>query len=407
MINFFTCKVIKKIVIILLLCTAFFPLTGCWDRLEVNDIAIVLSTGIDYTDEKEIELSVEIVMPEELAGKLKEGGGGGGARTTFVESATGVTMADARSKLQEKIARFLIWGHAEATVIGEKLAEQGIQEHADFFGRLPKARLRNQIFVSKGTAKDLISSLPHLEDSTSDTIKELAQFQIGMEVTMKDLLQMLKSETGGAALPMIEGIPSEKEKGKMEDKTQIKLSGTAVFKDAKMIGSLNSEVTRGLLWLRDEIQYATVTVNVPEDEGEGKVSMEMIRSQTELIPHIENDNWKMTVKAEVEGDIIQNASNLDLRNPDFIKMLEKELEKSIEERIKKAVDKVQKEMRVDIFTFHTIFQREYTKKWQTAKDNWDKIFPEIEIVYEIEVHVQRPGNSVAPLGGPEKEVKEE
>ncbi|WP_227938969.1 Ger(x)C family spore germination protein [Alkalihalobacillus deserti] len=403
--TFYITKLIKKVVIILLLCDTLFLLTGCWDRREINDIAIILNTGIDYKDEKEIELSVEIVMPEEMSGKIMEGGGGGGVRTTFVESATGVTMADARSKLQEKVARFLIWGHAEVTVIGEKLAEQGIREHIDFFARLPEARLRNHIFVSKGTAKDLISSLPHLEDSSSDTLKELAQFQIGMEVTMKDLLQMLKSEAGGVALPMVETVPFKQEKGKMEDKTQMKLSGTAVFKDDKMIGSLDSEVTRGLLWLRDEIQYATVTVDVPV--GEGKISSEMIRAQTDLIPSIENDTWKMTVKVEVEDDIIQNASNLDLRNPEFIKMIEKELEKTIEERIKKAVDKAQKEMKVDIFTFNTSFQREYKKKWQTAKENWDVIFPKIEIVYEIKVHVLRPGSTTTPPTVPEKEVKEE
>jgi spore germination protein KC len=177
-----------------------------------------------------------------------------------------------------------------------------------------------------------------------------------------------------------------------------------VFKDDKMIGSLDSEVTRGLLWLRDEIQYATITVDVPE--GEGKVSMEMIKAQTELIPRIENDTWKMTVKVEVWDDIIQNASNLDLRNPEFIKMLEKELEKAIEERIKKAVELAQKEMKVDIFTFNTIFQREYKKKWQTAKENWDVIFPEIEIAYDIKAHVLRPGNSITPPAVPDKEVKE-
>ncbi|OLO42917.1 hypothetical protein BTR23_01785 [Alkalihalophilus pseudofirmus] len=394
----------SQAIVILIFCSTFFPLLGCWDRREINDIAIVLSTGIDYKDEKEIELSVEIVMPEEMAGKIKEGGGGSGTRTTFVESATGVTMADARSKLQEKIARFLFWGHAEATIIGEELAKQGIREHVDFFGRMPETRLRNKVLVSKGKAKELISSLPHLEDSASETVRELTEFQIGMDVTISELLQMLTSDTGGVALPMIESTSSEKETGKLSDKTQLQLMGTAVFNEDKMIGSLDSEVTRGLLWLRDDIQYATITLDVPE--GEGKVSMEMIRSHTELIPRIENDTWKVTVKIITEDDVIQNASNLDLRNPEFIQMLEKQIEKEIEERIKLAVEEVQKEMKVDIFKFNNAFQRKYKKEWQTAKKDWDKIFPKIEIEYVIDAHILRPGVSTEPPAVPKNEVKQ-
>ncbi|MBT2697213.1 hypothetical protein J7E79_07285 [Bacillus sp. ISL-40] len=208
----------KTFVMVLMWHTLFF-LTGCWDRREVNDVAIVLSTGIDYYNENEIELSVEIVIPETMSAAIKEGGGAPGSRTSFVESATGETMAAARSKLQQKIARNLFWGHGSATVVGEVLAEKGIREHMDFFSRLPEARLRNNVFVSEGTAKDLISSLPHLENSSSETLTELAQFQIGMDITMSELLQMFASETGGAALPMVTSISSKKDEGKMKDKS--------------------------------------------------------------------------------------------------------------------------------------------------------------------------------------------
>ncbi|MGO4886792.1 Ger(x)C family spore germination protein [Anaerobacillus sp. MEB173] len=397
-------RTLYKIVGVLLLCGMLIFLVGCWDRREVNDIAIIVSTGIDYSDEKEIELSVEMIMPEEMAGKISQGGGAGG-RTTFVESATGVTLADARSKLQEKVARYLFWGHAEATVIGEKLAEQGIQEHMDFFARMPEARLRSKVFVSKGDAKKLISSLPHLEDSGSEALKELSEFQIGMNVTMNELMQMLESETGGAAIPMIESISSKEGDGKLPDKTQLKLSGTAVFKQDKMIGSLDSEVTRGLLWIRDEIRYATVTVDV--EEGEGKISMEMIRAKTEKKPSIKDNKWQLQLKVNTDDDVIQNASTLDLRNPQFIKMLEQEAAKAIEERIQLAIEQVQKKMKVDIFKFNESFRFAYPNEWQTARKNWEKIFPEVEINVVVEPHVLRPGLSTTPPAVRSSEVKEE
>lgn len=393
----------KTFVLVLMWHTLLF-LTGCWDRHEINDVAIVLSTGIDYYNENEIELSVEIVIPETMTAAIKEGGGGPGSRTSFVESVTGETMAEARSKLQQKIARNLFWGHGSATVIGEELAEKGIREHMDFFSRLPEARLRNNVFVSEGTAKDLISSLPHLENSSSETLTELAQFQIGMDITMSELLQMLAGETGGAALPMVTSISSKKDEGKMKDKTQLMLSGTAVFKGDKMVGSLDGSVTRGLLWVRDEIKSATITVDV--EEGEGKVTGEMIRSYTKLIPRIENETWKITINSKVEDDVIQNASTLDLRDPESMRMLERKIEEKIEGRIKEAVEEVQQEMNVDIFNFHRSFQRKYTKEWQTAKVNWDEIFPNVEIEYDIDVKILRPGLSTDPPAVPKSEVED-
>ncbi|WP_251028002.1 MULTISPECIES: Ger(x)C family spore germination C-terminal domain-containing protein [unclassified Bacillus (in: firmicutes)] len=182
------------------------------------------------------------------------------------------------------------------------------------------------------------------------------------------------------------------------------LSGTAVFKGDKMVGTLDESVTRGLLWVRDEIKSATITVDV--EEGEGKVTGEMIRSYTKLIPRIENETWKITINCKVEDDVIQNASTLDLRDPKSMRMLERKFEEKIEERIQEAVEEVQQEMNVDIFNFHRSFQRKYTKEWQSAKVNWDEIFPTVEIEYDIDVKILRPGLSTDPPAVPKSEVED-
>lgn len=37
-------------------------LTGCWDRTEINDLAIVLATGVDYKD-GQAQLTAQIFIP--------------------------------------------------------------------------------------------------------------------------------------------------------------------------------------------------------------------------------------------------------------------------------------------------------------------------------------------------------
>lgn len=379
-------------------------LAGCWDRKEINDVAIVLSTGIDYVKDDELELSAEFVIPEIMSATRKEGSSGAGVRSTFIESATGKTIAEARSKLQEKIARSLFWGHADATVFGEGMAKKGIREHLDYFARTPDARLRNTVFVCEGKAKDIISATPHLEDSASDTLNELARFQISMDVTMSELMQMTGSETGGALLPFVKKVSSSHNKGKMKGKTQLLLSGVAVFNGDKMIGKLDESLTRGLLWVRDEIKNATITVEV--DEGEGKITALMIRSKTKLIPRIEHGKWKITIQSLTEDDLVQNASKLDIRKGETIQMIEQKFEEKIEERMKQTVEIVQKDMKVDVLKFNRAFQQKYRKDWKKMKGDWKEFYPNIEVEYDITAKILRPGLSSEPPAVPNNEVKE-
>ena len=84
----------------------FIPLlflTGCWDRIEIHDLAIVTGAAIDQKDD-EIELSVQVFIPKAMG----SGGGqssGGGGKITYTASQTGKNIADALSKLQGKFPR--------------------------------------------------------------------------------------------------------------------------------------------------------------------------------------------------------------------------------------------------------------------------------------------------------------
>jgi spore germination protein KC len=390
---------VKKIQIILMFCSSLIMLTGCWDRKEINDIALVEGVGLDQKD-KMIELSAQIFIPKAMGGG-QGGGGGSGGSVTMVRSGMGENITDALAKLQEKLPRQVFWGHTKVIVIGEKLAKAGIRDHLDFFARHPQTRMRSYVFVSKGNAKDALELSPPLERSSSEVIRELATSQIFIKVTLKDLLLMLMGDSGAAALPMIDILPPEK--GEKEQQTISYINRTALFKKDKMIGDIDDHVTRGVLWLRDEIKYANLTVK-PE-ESKGSISVMLLHSKTELIPKIENGKWMMTVKTVADDDIIQNASKLNLMNPKLVKMIENKLEIDLKDRIQLAVQQVQEEKKVDIFGFADVFHRKYPKEWSQVKDRWDEVFPTVEVTLDSKVNVRKPGKSTTPQGLPETEVK--
>jgi spore germination protein KC len=163
-------------------------------------------------------------------------------------------------------------------------------------------------------------------------------------------------------------------------------------------------LTRGVLWLRNEVKQANVTVT-PKGE-KGKITSTLIRAHTELIPKYEKGKWKMIVKATAEDDIILNGTKLNLMNPKYTKMIEKELAKETDKLIRAALKKVQKEMKADIFGFAEVFHRKYPREWNRVKDRWEEIFPDVEVVVKTKAYVRRPGIGTTPQGLPEQEVKQ-
>jgi spore germination protein KC len=315
--------ILQKAAKILFVCVHLILLSGCWDRTEVNDLALIVGLGIDQTKDGQIMLTVEVIVPKAIGGGGQMmGGGGGGEGETIVKSGTGATVADAISNLQEKLSRRVFWGHTKVIVFGEKAAKAGIRQHLDFLGRNPQTRLRSNVLVSKGTAKSVLELIPPIEESSSEVMRELSESQLLLRVTAKDALQMLSGDAGAAALPMVKILPPAK--GKKELQTIAFIQRTAIFKKDKMIGDIDDQLTRGVLWLRNEIKQANVTIT-PKGE-KGNITATLIRAHTEFIPKYEKGKWKMTVKATAEDDIILNGTKLNLMNPKYTKMIEKELE---------------------------------------------------------------------------------
>ena len=113
-----------------------------------------------------------------------------------------------------------------------------------------------------------------------------------------------------------------------------------------MIGKISEKATRGVLWVRDEMEAYTVSVKPKSESGE--ITLNPVSAQVKLIPKIQNEKWKMLVKIDTEGAVIENGTNLLLSSPQSIKNVEKAFEKAIKKRIELALHEAQHKMKADI-----------------------------------------------------------
>lgn len=378
----------KKRMLFAAICSTFLFLNGCWDRTEINDLAIITLITIDKAEEEHlIELSAQIYLPKPFTGTEK--GGTSEANVTNV-SGIGINIADALSKLQAKLPRKAFWGHCKVFIFGEEIARAGIREHMDFLLRHPQIREQAYIYVSEKKAKQFLKSKPKLERFTGEILREVSTQGIGMEITLQELDEMMIGSSQAAALPYIV-VGKEPGTGGEEKDLNLfpRIMGTAVFLKGKMVGKLNESETRGILWIRDEITEYTSTVHSPDFKEH--ISVFPLSSRATLIPQIDKDKWKMRLKIYTEGIIIQNMSKLDLNKTEVFPKIEQALAKDIKERMETSLKRVQKDMQADIVGFAEEFRREYPDEWKKAEENWQEKFPQVEVILDVEVRIRRNG----------------
>lgn len=389
-------KPIKKIFTVMMLCFFTFSLSGCWGSKELSNMALVMATGIDLTDEDKVKLSIQVFIPRAASSQQQGAGPGmGGAESlVLVKSATGENMADAMINLQKLFTRQIFWGHCDAYIIGEKLARKGdLNDQIDFINRHPEPRTRSDLFISKGPAADLLGLIPSLESYMGDVLQKSSELNFKKPITVKDFQLMTVSDSKGGILPVLEiSKPDQPEKA---TETITKFSGVAIFNGDKMVGSINEDVTQGLLWVRNQNKVSVITGATPSGK---KISVHPLRQSTKLIPKIEKGKWSITVDLTVDGLLVQNGSNLDIMNPSSSKHAETYLKRGVERDIRASITKVRNGMSTDAFGIAESFHKEYPEEWKKVKDHWQYFFPHVEVNVNAHIKVREPGLMTKTLG---------
>ncbi|WHY01509.1 Ger(x)C family spore germination protein [Neobacillus sp. DY30] len=382
----------RKRGVLIINCILIVLLTGCWSRIEVNDLSIVMATAIDKMNNGKFRVSVQVAIPKQL-GPVGAGGTGSGDGTTVLISETGESVMDAIQRLQVKLPRRIFFSHSRNLIIGERAARDGIFQTLDFISRVREARLRSFILFTKGEAAPLLKLTPSMERYTSETIREEQKMGAGVRIRIKDFIDMLTTEGISPLGAQVAIMPEEK--GGENSKQTPAIVGTAVFNEDKLAGWMNDQDTLGVLWIRNEIEKANITVTVPKEKGGGKIGVQLMKGQSKVKPILEKRKVKMNVSINAEVELFENGSKLDLGNPKELHYVQTLLEKDVKEKCRLALDKGQNQLHSDIFGFGNALYRTYPKAWKEQyKKQWMEEFPELEVSIHPHVSIVRTGLTI-------------
>lgn len=379
----------------IILLVSFVIICGCWDRMEMNDLAFVTGTALDLSDDGNILCSLQIATPS------TEGGTSSGGRDKFfIISAEGKSGNEIHQKLQKKSSRHLFYSHRSVVFISERLAKHGIQGALDIFIHDPRNRLRTYLMVVKGEEGQNILQMNYpLKQVPIEAVREMEISGDDLAVTLRDFFISSNSE---GVHPVV-GVIETDNHSKDPHKQLFSFAGAGVFKDLKLSGLLDIKETLGLMWVTDKLKYGRITANLPE--GNGEVGMIITHADRKIITQTGHDSVQFKIQLKGLGSLVENNSGLDINEPKNLKLITKALEDQAKKQVQDVIFKIQKKYKVDSVGFGQEIYKQNPKKWTILKNQWDTRFPEADISVEISLTINGAGMVHSSFESRDKEIE--
>ncbi|WP_246132305.1 Ger(x)C family spore germination protein [Paenibacillus hemerocallicola] len=401
----------RKLAFMPLLAIAFMAtiLTGCWDRLEIEERAIILGVAIDKAPASEIEkprnitfvgenvpktdapalrITMQIAVPGRIPLGPSDAGGGGkaGEKPVWVVSAVGHTIDDAFNIAQQEVAHRLFWGHLRVIVISKDVAEKGLANINEYLRRNPEVRRTSWMVISEGEAGELMRVVPQLERvpilyilSTMDHAVQMGK----LPNAFAGVYWTASSSKGtDPYLPYIRMVRS----GSFE------VAGLAFFKSDRMVGKTEPLEIGAYMGIKN-IQAGGYAVLVQIPGTDTSVMYQVTHRKSRIDVAIRNGKPEINVKIHNEGNLLEKSNENIQITPEIIARIEKQLTENGPSGYGKLVRKTQQKGS-DIFGFGEHVRAKEPAYWDKeirTKEKWEEMYKKVDVKLEITYSVRRVG----------------
>ncbi|HHV16839.1 MAG TPA: Ger(x)C family spore germination protein [Gelria sp.] len=369
----------KRVTAVILLITMVMSCCGCWNLVEIDRTAIVAGLGVDLLEDDQMHFAVQLetaTTGEEESVKPKN--------TVLVSN--GQTMTEAARNITLRLPRIPLWPHASSLVIGENLARHDLALIADFFMRNRNVRMDSDMLVASNLPlEELFSVNDPLTGCSLRCMEQLLRFQessLGIYVPVSIAEFFFKLATPGVdpVLPVLTVASIDGEQ-------DLKLQGTAVFKDRRLVGYLNEKESRGYRWLNPGKNMGGL-LGVEMPEGKGRVVFEVINFKTKQTPRLQDGLLVMDIEIQAEVNFFEQTGTAKLVGIEQKESLEIAAARQIKQEVQACITKSQ-ELTSDVLGWGRTLYRHYPAEWEELQDHWQELYPETKANIRVNCRVDR------------------
>lgn len=370
-------------------------LSGCWDKVEIDERAFVTAIGYDKYEgrDKESEEKIENETQEQPLDRFVRTvtypnvsviAGKGEGDPFFVYSTVCASWADGRQQVALRDNKNYYAYHLKAIIFSEDVAkdEDLFRELFDVFQRSVFLNRKLYFFVTPDKAQEVLMTDTGKNMDVGLFIEELMDKEIKptrMSKSDLDTIVIDLMESNAALAPRI-----------IKSKDELKVSGAAILKDNKMIGMLGELETRDVLVLKGETKKADYTIKV--DDKFLVISQTGIKSKMKAYEG-KDEKIKVHFTIKVEGDITQHYFDTPIEPFDakYIEKVNKKASEILSKELEGVFKKIQKDFGADVFKVGEYLRKFQPDTWEKIKDNWEEIYPKADVKVEFEMNIRRVG----------------
>lgn len=370
-------------------------MTGCWDRVEIEDVGIVLGIGFDKSAKeitnqgnarpegkqeksRQISMTHHFAVPKQFAAKEKAT-----AQKDYINVVSeGSLVFDIINGLSTRLSRKPSYEHLRIILISEEVARSfDLRNIINFLLRNPEARRSIRVLICEGNTRTAFEK----KGIVTNPALKLRGMTDGYRTTLRmpsimKLGEMSENLTKKSNF-VIQWLSTARE--------ETKVSGAAVIrgKDARMAGWLDEEETVGLNWLKEQKQRTGI-IEGTDPKGGGKIVYEVRKIKRTIKPKHKDGRISFDVEIKTEGRLREDwIASDDAFKEEFIARAERAAEASIKTSMNKALVKMQKKLRLDAAGFGKRVQIEYPQVWRKVKENWDSTFSEAQVKVQVKARI--------------------
>ncbi|MCC5910675.1 MAG: Ger(x)C family spore germination protein [Clostridiaceae bacterium] len=361
-------KNIAKILIIILL---IFPLTGCWDATDLEELLIVYGLGIDISRENPEQYLFTVGFPTIIPEAPEQ---------KHEVSTESPSLGRAKSNLQQKVYRQISYDNIRVVVFSEEVAKKGILVHVDTMLREPLYRGTTRFAVFIDRTEDLLAMKPPVSLFVSnflfDSIEQNYQATTVPISTLRSFSHEYYTDGIEPSMPFIcYGA----------DKTELNVGCVALFRGDKLIERLRGRNSRGFMLLKGEIHRGIYTfelmggfVSINLKGGNSKIKTKLIDGQL----HIFHDIF-------IDSVLSEHTPKHEMLKTEKIEDLQAQLADEIEKDLRNVLEVLQDELKNDNIGYGKYVKANHPEYFDA--ENWNYQFSKAIIHVNPNVRIRTLG----------------
>lgn len=351
----------KKATLICLLGLSLF-LSGCMGKTNLNERAVVSAVGVDFKD-GEYEIALEI-----FDGKGQDEGQS--AEKAKVITARGRSVSEAVENAGISLGRSVFLGQNRVVLIGKGLAERGVSGVLTYFDEGGVTLKSSPVAVTDGTAVGLLNKAQAV-GVTSEKLLEILENCEKNGIAPNVLIYEFERDSyfpfDSAVMPIVSLQGGD-------ERDEVTVSGSAVFKGQKMVCDLSREETRGYLWISGKIRKTAIQLPL----GEESTALGIERARVKISPEFSGGSQRFRV--EIRAEATKKAPN----RADLQRLCEAEIEKEC----RAATERALFQNGADIFGLSRKIWRKTPDEFRKIRGREAEALSEAEFLFEVKVRIK-------------------